>query len=128
MPRKKSKHGMGRLYKRDSEGREYKVSAKVHGIFWLEYRVAGKRVREPLTDENNDPITDRKKAETARLKKVAPYLAANEREALERIHARVLSARQDQDKAEGEAADFGINDRVFRKLLTRCRSAATLVG
>jgi len=104
MPRAKSKHGMGRLYKRDSEGREYKASAKVHGMFWLEYRVAGKRVREPLVDENSKPITDRKKAETARLKKVAPYLAVNEREALERIHARVVSARQDQDQAEGEAA------------------------
>ena len=95
---------MGRLYKRNSEGREYKASAKVHGVFWLEYRVAGKRVREPLTDENNEPITNRQKAETARLKKVAPYLAANEREALERIHARVVSARQSQDKAEDEAA------------------------
>lgn len=50
MPRKKSKHGMGRLYKRNSEGREYKAAAKVHGVFWLEYRVAGKRVREPLID------------------------------------------------------------------------------
>lgn len=104
MARKKSKHGMGRLYKRDTEGREYKASAKVHGAFWLEYRVAGKRVREPLTDENNDPITDRQKAENARLKKVAPFLAANEREALERIHARVVSAKQAQDNAEDEAA------------------------
>lgn len=95
---------MGRLYKRDSEGREYKASAKVHGVFWLEYRVAGKRIREPLTDENDEPITDREKAENARLKKVAPFLAANEREALERIHARVVSARQAQDKAEDEAA------------------------
>ena len=104
MARKKSKHGMGRLYKRDSEGREYKTSAKVHGVFWLEYRVAGKRIREPLTDENDEPITDREKAENARLKKVAPFLAANEREALERIHAKVVSARQAQDKAEDEAA------------------------
>jgi len=54
------------MYKRNSEGREYKAAAKVHGVFWLEYRVAGQRVREPLIDENNKPITNRQKAETAR--------------------------------------------------------------
>lgn len=41
----KSKRGQGRLYKRGKDGREYAADSKVQGVYYLEYRVDGKRVR-----------------------------------------------------------------------------------
>ena len=71
--RKQKRRGLGRLYKRDKEGREYPPSSRVHGAYFLEHRINGRRVRERLTHPDGKSITTLREAEKQRALIRAPY-------------------------------------------------------
>ena len=59
----RSKRGLGRLYKRGKDGKEYSADSKVQGYYYLEYRVDGKRVRQRLTTADGVAITTIREAQ-----------------------------------------------------------------
>jgi hypothetical protein len=90
----RGKRGAGRLYKRDGSGKEYSVDSKVHGAFWLEYRVNGKRVRQRLLDESGRSITFRPKAEAARIKILEPLQAKDRVDQLRFVKTKLTEAEE----------------------------------
>jgi integrase len=100
----RSKRGSGRLYKRDGAGKEYPEDSKVHGTFWLQYSVGGKRIRERLLDEHGRPITTRYKAEAERARILAPLNAKDKADQLRFVHAKLAEAEALEEKAFDEAS------------------------
>ena len=89
---RRSKRGAGRLYKRDGSGKEHKADSDKHGVFWLEYRVNGKRIRQRLLDDKGNSIKTRRAAEKARAKILAPLAAAERVEQLKTIQEKLSTA------------------------------------
>lgn len=101
--RKRGKRGAGRLYKRDSAGKEYTADSDIHGAFWLAYTVNGKRIRQRLLDDAGNSITNRKAAERERARILAPLLAADKVEQLSTIRAKLTGAEAVHAQAVDEA-------------------------
>ena len=97
------KRGLGRLYKRDKNGKEYPADSKVQGFFYLEYRVNGKRTRQRLTDRNGEPITTLWEAEKERVRIVAPFASGETVEQLKAIQAKLTDAERQHLQAVEEA-------------------------
>jgi len=77
------KHRKGYLYKRTKDGRQLPPGSREPGIYYLEYKVAGKRVKESLG------VTNLEDAETERNRRMAPLMVADEEQALESITQRL---------------------------------------
>jgi len=99
---KRSKRGQGRLYKRDSNGKERKANYKT-GVFYLEYKVNGKRVKQRLVDQNGDGITKIEEAEAERIRIMAPFAAGETVEQLKAIQAKLADAEAVHAQAVDEA-------------------------
>ena len=61
------------------------------GNYYLQYYLKGKQIVRALRDENGKPITSQRKAEKARDRELAPYVAKSEtqrrQQAVHRRHA-----------------------------------------
>jgi integrase len=109
----RSQRGLGRLYKRDRNGKEQKATSKVPGIFWIDYfldttdKVTGlpkrKRVREKLTDPDGKLVTTLKAAKVEQLRIRAPFISGDKVEHLKKIKADLQEAEQGYDIALDEA-------------------------
>lgn len=97
------KHVFGRLYKRGKDGREIDAGTKGNGVYYLQYQVGGKRVRQRLTGEDGQPVTALAKAEEMRRKIVAPFMARNEVEALQAVKEKLATAETALAAAKDEA-------------------------
>jgi len=105
--RKRASKGAGRLYKRDTAGKEHPAEWNGTGSYWLAYSIPspdggiGQRVRIALRDEVGNAITDREQAETERKRIMAPYQTGNHAETLRALQARI----QDATAAHIQAVD-----------------------
>jgi len=90
--------GLGRLYKRTADGQECPATSKKAGIFWLEYKIDGKRRRQAL-EINNIPVTDIETAKAEQLRIRAPFLAENKLEQLKKIQSDIDEVKQEQADA-----------------------------
>ena len=88
----RSKRGLGRLYKRNAQGKECKATSNADGHFWLEYKVNGKRVRQRLLDAKGDPITGIDDAKELRAKIMAPFIAGDAVDKAKAVAAKVQTA------------------------------------
>lgn len=95
---KRSKRGLGRLYKRDKKGKEHPAGSDVQGNYWLQYTVNGQRQRECLVDEAGKTITKLKDAEQIRLKIVAPLIGIDKKEALQTVKAKLEAASSETER------------------------------
>ena len=91
---KRGKRGLGRLYKRDSKGKEHPPSSKVKGTFYVDYTIKdnngkSKRIRKKLIDENNIPVTDLNLAKELYKKVITPFLLKSEKEKLLELEAKI---------------------------------------
>lgn len=100
---RQSKRGLGRLYKRDKSGKEHPADSKVQGLFYLEYRVNGKRTRERLTDVDGIQVKNLREAEKARARIMAPFASGETVEHLKAIQAKLANAEQEHVQAVEEA-------------------------
>ena len=108
--RKRSKRGLGRLYKRDTKGKEYPPSSKVKGTFYVDYYITteegkSKRVREKLFDDDKNPVTDLGLAREIHKKIVTPFLLKSNKEKLEELEAKIKKTNYLQDIAEKETRE-----------------------
>ncbi|VGO13465.1 hypothetical protein PDESU_02022 [Pontiella desulfatans] len=94
-----SERGTGRLYKRGKDGKEYSAGDPHSGIYYLEYRVNGKRTRQRLVDENGEPITDKDKAEKERSRITAPFITSNKTDQLHAVKAKLEAAEREHAQA-----------------------------
>ncbi|MFO1498509.1 MAG: tyrosine-type recombinase/integrase [Verrucomicrobiota bacterium] len=83
------KHRTGYLFKRG-------------GNFYVQWRVNGKAFSRVLIDENGKAITDRRKAEQAKVKVMAPFTTADEAAALESIAAKIEGRKAELARLEDE--------------------------
>ena len=97
MSKKTTKRGEGRLYKRDKAGKEHPANSKVLGVFYLEFRVDGKRTRQRLTDGNGKPITDMKAAERQQAAILAPFRNDDKVEQLRVIQSKLQGMTKSVD-------------------------------
>jgi len=79
-------------------GRLFKHGAG-YAVAWT---VNGKRMFQSLRDAKGNPITELKKAETARAELMAPYRAADEKAVLENIAAKLTTATDEVIRLEDE--------------------------
>ena len=112
---KRAPRGSGRLYKRNKVGKEFPSTSKVDGVFWLEHRVNGKRIRKALTDEDGALITTLKKAEAERLRRIAPYKAKKKADQLKTVQSLLRDEEQEIEEA-----------RIVEKLRAEKMSATKL--
>lgn len=99
---KRGTRGLGRLYKRDSQGKEHPPTSKVKGCYWLECRDSeGKRVRFRL-DVGGLPVEDLKTAREEQMRIRAPYLTRRRCDAI--IANESALAREMKRLEEEEAA------------------------
>jgi integrase len=103
LERKRGKRGAGRLYKRDGSGKEHKADSDKHGVFWLEYRVNGKRIRQRLLDEHGDSIKNIRAAKKARDKILRPLRGADKVEQLQTIQEKLSTAETELARAVEES-------------------------
>jgi integrase len=99
----RSKRGNGRLYKRDSNGKEHPADSDVHGAFWLAYFVNGKRVRLRLLDDAGNSIVTIRAAEKARAKILEPLIAKDKADQFEAVLSKFDHAKANQARAEDAA-------------------------
>lgn len=100
--RKRGKRGMGRLFKKQG-AKQFPADSPAAGTYYLTYTVNGKRKTFALRDEDGNPITDRKAAETARKRIVAPFTTGEQVEALKAVQAALSGAEADHVRAVEEA-------------------------
>jgi len=99
----RSKRGLGRLYKRNKDGKECKASSNADGHFWLEYKVNGKRIRQRLHDDAGNPITGIDPAKELQAKIMAPIIAGDEVDKAKAVAAKVMTAEAKLAQAVEEA-------------------------
>lgn len=99
--RKRGKRGMGRLFKKQGT-KQLPADSPAAGTYYLTYTVKGKRHTEALRVDGK-PVTDRKAAEAARKRVLAPFMAEDEAETQRQILARVQNAEQRVAVATDEA-------------------------
>ena len=108
---KARKHRHGYLYKRGTDGKQYKATSNVSGTYYLQYDLNGSRCRTVLRDEKNKPIHSLRKAETAREKIMAPLMVADEVEALDTIKQKLEASQVKLDDLKtAETPPLAIND------------------
>jgi integrase len=100
--RKRGKRGMGRLFKKQG-AKQFPADSPAAGTYYLTYIVNGQRKTESLRDQNGEPITDRKAAEAARRKTVAPYITGDKVETLKAVRAALSDAETEHAQAVEEA-------------------------
>ncbi len=102
MAEKKTARGLGRLYKRDAQGKECPANSHKKGTFWLAWREDGQRRRMRL-EIDGVPVTDLETAKREQLRIRAPYLTGNRLEVLKNIEADIRRLegirQQEQDLA-----------------------------
>jgi len=101
--RKRGKRGKGRLFKKQG-GQQYPADSPVAGTYYLTYTVNGTRKTIALRDRDGNPVTDRKAAETARKRVLAPFAAGDKVEALKAVQAALSDAQTDHLRAIEEAS------------------------
>jgi len=76
MAKKKTRNirGLGSLYKRCSNGKDYPPTSKKAGVFWLKYVENGKRYRIPL-EVDGKPVMNHDMAKVEQLRLRAPSLS-----------------------------------------------------
>ncbi len=99
---KKSKRGLGRLYKRGNDGKEYISTSKKVGIFWLEYKEGGKRYRIQL-EVDGEPVRDLKVAQQEQLRIRAPYLTGSKIEVYKKMQSEIDDLEVKMEKEEDQA-------------------------
>jgi integrase len=114
---KRARKGLGRIYKRDANGKEHKGNSKKRGAFWLEYRIEGQRQRVALQNDKGDPVTNLRDAEKARQRVVAPLQANTEAERWEAVQAKVAAARTQESTAIRESRDPATPDKGWSMFL-----------
>jgi len=100
--RKRAARGGGWLFKKAGTKR-LPADSNAKGNYYLTYYVNGKRVTVALRDEHDEPITDRKKAESQRKRILAPYQSGDAVESLKVIRARLSDAEEQYEAAVDEA-------------------------
>jgi len=80
------KHRSGYLYKRGADGEYIPANDKKPGVYYLQYRIAGKKHRQCL--DTSDPD----EAEQKRLKIMAPFMVSDEKEAIRTMKQRLEAA------------------------------------
>ncbi len=99
-----SVRGTGRLYKRSKDGKEYPAGDPHAGNYYLEYRVNGKRTRQPLLHpDTGEPITDLTEAEKQRARITAPFTTKDKSDQLLAIAAKLEAVKQEHAQAIDEA-------------------------
>ncbi|MFA5688240.1 MAG: tyrosine-type recombinase/integrase [Kiritimatiellales bacterium] len=98
----RSQRGQGRLYKRDNSGKEHSADYK-GGVFYLEYKANGKRIKQRLVNNAGEPITVRKDAELARARIMAPFAAKGTVDQLKAVQAKLADAETAYEQAVDEA-------------------------
>jgi len=99
----RQKRGQGRLYKRAADGKEYPPSSRKHGVFWLEFRVNGKRKRQALRGADDAPITTSREAEIERQRIMKPFTTADRAEQLRDIQDILAHTEDELDKIQQAA-------------------------
>jgi len=100
--RKRGKRGMGRLFKKQGS-KQLPADSPAAGTYYLTYTVNGERKTEALRDRDSNPITDRKAAEAARKKILAPFTTGDRVETLKSVQAALSGAEGEHAKAVEEA-------------------------
>lgn len=100
-PKKKSKKGLGYLYKRDVHGREHPATSKIPGVFWLDTTGEdGRRTRRRL-EVDGKPVTDLETARAEQNRLRVPYITGTELDALRaelgRLEVRQAAEEDDAD-------------------------------
>ena len=98
---KKTKKGLGYLYKRDAQGREHPATSKVQGIYWLATTGDdGRRVRRRL-EVDGKPVTDLETAKAEQMRLRVPFITHTAVDAL-RAELGRLENRQaiEEDQAD----------------------------
>jgi len=85
-----AKHRTGHLFKRGSN-------------FYVRWTIEGKVFSKALRDTQGEPVTNRRKAEEAKLKVMAPFIVADEASALESIAAKIEGRKAELTRLENES-------------------------
>jgi integrase len=101
----RGKRGLGRLYKRDKDGKEVSVDSNINSTIYIEYRPSsgGRPKKEALRYEDGNPITNRKDAEARRNEILAPLAAKEESKRLESLVAQFEASKKKATKAEHDS-------------------------
>ncbi len=102
--KKRAARGTGRLYKRTKDGKEYPPEKKNPGVFWIQYTLNGKRIRQCLTGKDGKPITDPDKAEAERKRLTAPLRSGKRGAQLKALTAQLAQVEAEHEQAIEEAA------------------------
>lgn len=98
----RAQRGLGRLYKRDAQGRECPANSHKTGTFWIAWREEGKRKRQRL-EIDGKPIIDLETAKKEQLRIRAPYLTGQRIEVLKSVEADIKRLEGIRDKENDEA-------------------------
>ena len=94
--------GLGSLYKRCSNGKDYPPTSKKAGVFWLKYVENGKRYRIPL-EVDGKPVMNHDMAKVEQLRLRAPSLSGDKLEVLKKLQADITALEgqylQDEEQA-----------------------------
>ena len=99
----RARRGGGRLYIRTPDRKEHPAGSRFKGVYWLEYRVNGKRVRKKLLYDNGEPITDLAEAEKERARITGYLVASDKKEQLQVIRAKLEAAEDEYNHALEDA-------------------------
>lgn len=72
------------------------------GNYYVSWRMDGKLFTRVLRDEQGNSITNRREAEAAKMKEMAPFLAGDQVSALESLSARIGGAKSELARIEDE--------------------------
>ncbi|MFC1453101.1 tyrosine-type recombinase/integrase [Verrucomicrobiota bacterium] len=100
--RKRSKRGMGRLFKKQG-ARQFPADSPAAGSYYLTYYVDGERKTRALRDKDGHAITDRKAAEAERRRILAPFTTGDDVEKLKAVQAALGNAEAEHLQAVEEA-------------------------
>lgn len=107
--RKRAPKGAGRIFKRDTRGKEHPPESPINAAYWIAYTVpnpnggTGKRVQHALKDNDGRSITNRSAAEAARKRIVAPYQTRDRIAIAKALQSAVADAETANVAAEDEA-------------------------
>ena len=96
--RKRASRGQGRLFKKVN-GKEYPAESNIKGNYYFAYSINGKRIVQALRDEDDNPITNKAKAEEERKRILAPLAAGSKIESLKAIAAKLADAEERRAEA-----------------------------
>lgn len=103
--KRRTKKGMGNLFKREANGTEHPADWNGVGIFCLRYTIGGKRFKETLRDASGQAITIRSQAEAERRRILAPFQTGDEIETLKAMQSQIAQAEVQHVEAVSNAKD-----------------------